>query len=94
MATMSMVCRSRGAPPGTWAPFRPALALLDCLLGRQVRVVAGDGVHAGRAAGLDDSGRLVLEVPDGTNVAVPAGDVHILTDDDPPGEDERADPGL
>jgi BirA family biotin operon repressor/biotin-[acetyl-CoA-carboxylase] ligase len=74
-----------------WAPFRPALALLDCLLGRRVRVVAGGGVHAGRAAGLDDRGRLVLEADNGTNVAVPAGDVHILTGDEP-GRTDDADP--
>ncbi len=61
-----------------WGPFRPALACLDCLLGCQVRVAVGARIHAGRAVGLDDRGRLVLEADDGTMVAVPAGDVHIL----------------
>ena len=63
-----------------WGPFRPALACLDCLLGQRVRVAVGESVHAGRAVGLDDRGRLVLAADDGTTVAVPAGDVHILGD--------------
>jgi BirA family biotin operon repressor/biotin-[acetyl-CoA-carboxylase] ligase len=61
-----------------WLPFRPALMCLDCLLGRNVRVAVGSRVHAGRAVGLDDRGRLLLETDEGTTVAVPAGDVHIL----------------
>lgn len=64
-----------------WGPFRPALACLDCLLGCRVRVAVGEAVHAGRAVGIDDRGRLVLEADDGTMVAVPAGDVHVLAGD-------------
>ena len=70
-----------------WGPFRPALACLDCLLGRRVTVAVGQRSHAGRAVGLDDRGRLVLEADDGTTVAVPAGDVHILSGDHEPVED-------
>lgn len=71
-----------------WAPFRPALACLDCLLGQRVRVAVGAATHAGRAVGLDDRGRLLLETADGTTVAVPAGDVHLMggSDEDPRGE--------
>ncbi|MFN2371343.1 MAG: biotin--[acetyl-CoA-carboxylase] ligase [Candidatus Krumholzibacteriia bacterium] len=70
-----------------WAPFRPALACLDCLLGRRVRVLVGATTHAGRAVGLDDRGRLLLETGAGTTVAVPAGDVHIQADAGPPPEE-------
>lgn len=61
-----------------WTPFRPALACLDSLLGQMVRVAVGRRYHAGRAVGLDDGGRLLLEADDGTIVAVPAGDVHLV----------------
>lgn len=71
-----------------WAPYRPALALLDCLLGNEVRLSAGGAVHMGRAVGIDDSGALRLEPTGGGPVsAFHAGDVHLL----PSAADREAD---
>lgn len=60
-----------------WEPFRPSLALLDCLLGQTVRLVSGDTEYEGRAVGLDDGGQLLLKGEDGTVTAHPVGDVHL-----------------
>jgi BirA family biotin operon repressor/biotin-[acetyl-CoA-carboxylase] ligase len=60
-----------------WAPFRPALSFLDCLLGQEVHLVSGGIDHFGRAAGIDDHGALLLEVANGEVVAFSAGDVHL-----------------
>jgi len=61
-----------------WRPFRPALACLDCLLGREVRLVSGETEFAGRAVGLDDRGQLLLADPAGDVTAHPVGDVHLV----------------
>ncbi|MCP4571947.1 MAG: biotin--[acetyl-CoA-carboxylase] ligase [bacterium] len=61
-----------------WQPFRPALACLDCLLGQPVRLVSGDRIWEGRAAGLDDGGRLLLKDAAGKVEAHPVGDVHLV----------------
>lgn len=44
-------------------------------LGEQIRVRNGDGEKTGRFVGLDQSGRLVLETPDGGMEKISAGDV-------------------
>jgi BirA family biotin operon repressor/biotin-[acetyl-CoA-carboxylase] ligase len=46
----------------------------DALLGREVHWTGGG---AGRAAGIDASGRLVVELPDGGRTALDAGEVHL-----------------
>ena len=61
-----------------WEPFRPALACLDALLGRTVELVTGSGRHRGRAVGLDDEGRLLLETRDGAVRPFRGGDVHLV----------------
>lgn len=65
-----------------WATYRPALELLDCLLGQRVRLVTRQGEVCGRAVGIDEQGALLVEreLPDGGKVveAVRAGDVHLL----------------
>jgi BirA family biotin operon repressor/biotin-[acetyl-CoA-carboxylase] ligase len=48
----------------------------DALLGREIRWAAGTG----RASGIDDSGRLVVEVADGSRTALEAGEVHLGAD--------------
>ena len=45
----------------------------DALLGRPVAWAAGEGV----AAGIDDRGRLLVDLPDGGVVALDAGEVHL-----------------
>ncbi|MBJ7575876.1 bifunctional biotin--[acetyl-CoA-carboxylase] ligase/biotin operon repressor BirA [Luteimonas sp. MC1828] len=44
------------------APFLPRHAACDALVGREVDIHAGDGVHSGRALGLADDGALRVEV--------------------------------
>lgn len=65
-----------------WATYRPALSLLDCLLGQRVRVATRQGGIIGRAVGIDDQGALLVEreTADGQKVveSVRAGDVHLL----------------
>ncbi len=61
-----------------WDAYRSALALLDCLLGNEVRLSAGGRVHTGRAVGIDDRGGLVLATAAGETRTFHAGDVHFL----------------
>ncbi len=61
-----------------WGPYRPALSLLDSLLGHDVRLAVGEQLHTGRAVGIDDGGRLILEAADGGIAIFHAGDVHLL----------------
>jgi len=50
----------------------------DALIGRDVRWTGGHGI----AAGIDDGGRLLVQLPDGKRTALDAGEVHL--DADPP----------
>ncbi len=68
-----------------WAPYRPALDLLDCLLGNEVRLSVGEVVQIGRAVGIDDHGGLIISGGDGTRQTFHAGNVHLL-----PTEDDQA----
>lgn len=63
-----------------WAPYRQALDNLDCLLGKEVRAVSAGKVLAGRAAGIDDGGALLLELAGGGAASLQAGDVHLLAE--------------
>jgi BirA family transcriptional regulator, biotin operon repressor / biotin---[acetyl-CoA-carboxylase] ligase len=45
----------------------------DALLGREIRWAEG----AGTAAGVDDAGRLVVDLPDGATTTLEAGEVHL-----------------
>jgi BirA family biotin operon repressor/biotin-[acetyl-CoA-carboxylase] ligase len=56
-------------PAALLAAFRER----DALLGRGVRWQRGAGV----AAGVDDAGRLLVDLPDGTRAALHAGEVHL-----------------
>jgi len=71
-----------------WMPYRPALDLLDCLLGHEVRLSVGESVYTGRAVGIDDHGGLIISGDDGTQQIYHAGDVHLLaSEDDPSGRE-------
>jgi biotin-[acetyl-CoA-carboxylase] ligase BirA-like protein len=62
-----------------WLAYQPVLALLDCLLGHDVRLSVGGRLVAGRAVGLDDRGGLVLATqPDGELQTFHSGDAHLL----------------
>lgn len=50
-----------------------ALRARDALAGQRVRWDGGEGV----ARGIDEGGRLVVDRPDGTSVALEAGEVHL-----------------
>jgi BirA family biotin operon repressor/biotin-[acetyl-CoA-carboxylase] ligase len=60
-----------------WSPFRPALACLDALLGQTVDLVTAKGPVRGRAVGVDDQGRLLLEDDDGRVRPYRGGDAHL-----------------
>jgi BirA family transcriptional regulator, biotin operon repressor / biotin---[acetyl-CoA-carboxylase] ligase len=48
----------------------------DALRGREVSWSAGRG----RATGVDDEGRLIVELPDGSRTTLDAGEVHLAVD--------------
>ena len=80
-----------------WAPYRPALSFLDCLLGQEIHLVSGGADYRGRACGIDDQGALLLEDPAGRTRAFKAGDVHLPAVGNPSavqgeGNDDDADP--
>lgn len=56
-------------PPALLDAFRAR----DALLGRRVRWQRGEGI----AAGVDEAGRLLVDRPDGEQVALDAGEVHL-----------------
>jgi len=58
-------------PPALLADYRAR----DALHGRAVAWADGQG----RAAGIDDEGRLVVELDDGSRTALAAGEVHLAT---------------
>jgi BirA family biotin operon repressor/biotin-[acetyl-CoA-carboxylase] ligase len=55
------------------AALLDAFRARDALLGRRVRWQCGEGT----AAGIDESGRLLVDAPDGERVALDAGEVHL-----------------
>jgi BirA family transcriptional regulator, biotin operon repressor / biotin---[acetyl-CoA-carboxylase] ligase len=57
---------------------------LDDLAGREVVLQRGDGVTEGTAAGVDGTGRLVVQLADGSEHRLDAGEV-VRVDDDPQG---------
>lgn len=73
-----------------WAPFRPALSFLDCLLGQEVHLVSGGRDHFGRAVGIDDHGALLLVDSSGSVTAFSAGDVHLKSVGDPGGDGDSS----
>lgn len=50
---------------------------LDALRGRDISWGEGSGLVTGRAEGIDEAGRLVVEAPDGTRTAIDAGEVTV-----------------
>lgn len=65
-----------------WEPWRHAVDCLDCLLGREVRLLRGSRQFVGRARGIDGSGNLLLEDHEGILQAFSAGEVHLLPEDE------------
>jgi biotin-(acetyl-CoA carboxylase) ligase len=61
--------RLRGSEPETIAAWRGRDALLD----REISWADGRGT----ARGVDDTGRLLVELPDGEQTALDAGEVHL-----------------
>jgi BirA family transcriptional regulator, biotin operon repressor / biotin---[acetyl-CoA-carboxylase] ligase len=57
---------------------------LDDLAGREVVLQLGDGITEGVAAGVDGTGRLVVQLADGSEHRLDAGEV-VRVDDDPTG---------
>ena len=50
----------------------------DCItIGKDVSLLRGDDVRHGHAAGVDDSGALIVRFPDGTVEAVNSGEVSV-----------------
>jgi BirA family biotin operon repressor/biotin-[acetyl-CoA-carboxylase] ligase len=60
---------------GRWDELLAAYRQACATLGQDVIVEHGNGRLVGRAEAIDDDGRLVLHLADGTRVAVTAGDV-------------------
>ena len=58
-------------------PFMDYWNRHDLLAGRQIAIEQEGKTEEGRAIGIDDEGRLLLEVADGVKL-VHAGDVHLL----------------
>ena len=69
----------------------PALAYLDCLLGRQILLESGSERLSGRAVGIGAEGDLMVETSEGEVVRCAAGDVHIQWGEDLLSEDIRPD---
>lgn len=75
-------------------PDWPALAYLDCLLGRQIILESGSERLAGRAAGIDAEGELMVETGEKEVVRCAAGDVHVQWGEDIPAENPQGDDGF
>lgn len=78
-----------------WQPWKAELACLDCLLGRSVVLQRGAQRSSGQAAGIDETGSLILLDEQGERRVFAAGDVHIVSDrrsgnDGDDGDDEEA----
>jgi biotin-(acetyl-CoA carboxylase) ligase len=56
---------------------RSRLESADALRGRRVRNVAAPGGEAGVAEGIDDDGRLLVQLANGSLVRYSAGEVHL-----------------
>lgn len=61
-----------------WKPWQHALSCLDCLLGREVRLIRGSRDILGQARGIDRNGSLLLEDAQGRLQGFAAGDVHLV----------------
>jgi biotin-(acetyl-CoA carboxylase) ligase len=61
-----------------WKPYSHALACLDCLLGREIRLQVGSKEMTGRSRGIDPHGALLLETTGGEVQSLAAGEVHVL----------------
>lgn len=76
-----------------WQPWREALSYLDCLLGRGILLRSGDREYRGEAAGIDDSGGLILRGAGGAMKRFSGGDVHIEADGRSTGKEGATDDG-
>lgn len=63
-----------------WEPWKAELACLDCLLGRTIVLQRGPRRVEGQAAGIDETGSLVVVEENGDRRTYAAGDVHIVSD--------------
>jgi BirA family biotin operon repressor/biotin-[acetyl-CoA-carboxylase] ligase len=82
-ALLDSLATTLGAFQGAgFAPFCARWNRLHAWQGRHVSIIdRGTTLHEGIAAGVDDSGRLLLDCPDG-RVAVLAGDVSLRARED------------
>ncbi len=62
-----------------WEPWRETLPCLDCLLGQEVNLDRAGETFVGRAVGIDNQGRLLLETDQDTAMVFSAGSVHLLS---------------
>lgn len=61
-----------------WLPWQASLSALDCLLGRQIKILSGGETYQGRSLGIGPEGALLVEKPNGEISNFHAGDVHLL----------------
>lgn len=61
-----------------WPPYLRRFAACDRLRGRRITLATGQGPVTGRAAGIDETGALLLRRSDGSVARLLAGDVHVV----------------
>lgn len=61
-----------------WLPWQPSLSALDCLLGRQIRILSGKNIFEGRSLGIGLEGTLLVQEKSQQTKVFYAGDVHLL----------------
>jgi len=61
-----------------WLPWQASLSALDCLLGRQIKILSGGKTFEGRSLGIGPEGALFVEDSSGQASRFFAGDVHLL----------------
>jgi len=60
-----------------WGPWRRRFEACDALRGRRVTIATARGELIGRAAGIDDTGALLMRGRDGRVMRVAAGEAHV-----------------
>jgi BirA family transcriptional regulator, biotin operon repressor / biotin---[acetyl-CoA-carboxylase] ligase len=66
-----------------WSPYLRRFVACDRLRGRRITLETAQGAVTGRAAGIDETGALLLRRPDGRIARLLAGDVHVVDLADP-----------
>ncbi len=60
-----------------WLPWQASLSALDCLLGREIKILSGGISYEGRCLGIGPEGALLVEDSAGQTSRFFAGDVHL-----------------